>query len=81
MEISAEDVHTYDQAYAASVDMFLTLVGNYVDRRGQDRINELPEQVTILALAEFLAHSWDTDHLVSALSVAVVIIAEAAAMP
>lgn len=75
-DISAAEIHMFDEAYAGSIDLLMQLVASYMRNRADDAADDLPEQVTILALADFLAREWNVDELVSSLSAAVVLISE-----
>lgn len=78
MKLTAQQVASFDQAYTASRDIFVQLATTYVMRRVQDEREQIPEQATIVALAEHLADEWDVEALVSALTAAVVAFAEKA---
>lgn len=76
IELTPAQVGSYDQAYAASVDILLQLVASYVAVRGDDAADDFPQQVSVMGLAEHLATEWNTEALVSALTAAVVLLAK-----
>lgn len=78
IDLTPAQLAEFDQAFAASTHLLTELAASYVVRRRADEIDEWPEQLTIMAMAEFLANEWDTAQLVSALAAAVVVLSTAA---
>lgn len=73
VDITPEELARYDQAFANSEAMLFGLVANYQIIRTEDAGKDIPEAITIVALAKHLAEHWEAEHTASALAAAVVL--------
>jgi hypothetical protein len=66
----------YDQAMAQSRELLERLVASFIVRRREDVEDDVPQSLTVMAMVRTLQDSWTHDHLLSALSAAVLLMVE-----
>lgn len=78
IELSPKQIAEFDQAFTASVSNLTSLIVSYTLARVRDAGEDVPEQLSIMSMADALAAEWDEATLVSALAAAVVVLSTAA---
>lgn len=66
----------YDQAMAQSRELLERLIASYIVRRKEDVEDGVSQALTVMAMVRTLQDDWTHDHLLSALSAAVLLIVE-----